>query len=287
MQVIIRMDDITPDMDWEKFNKVRALFEKYNIRPLIGVVPECRDKSLHKGEANSDFFAIIKELVSNGWEVAQHGTYHVYETEDAGLLGINPFSEFAGLPYEKQYEKLKAGQEILRENGITTKFFMAPGHTYDSNTLKALVKLGFEAVTDGLADQVYLRDGIKCVPCRLANLQKIHGLDTVCIHSNLMSDDDISELENFIASNVSDIVTFSKVLNSCDVVPFDKGIDRQEKKELKLRTRRNKAASSKRIAWYLTYTNHSNSKIKWIRRIILLPMLLTNKYKDNDTSVSE
>ncbi|WP_419041292.1 DUF2334 domain-containing protein, partial [Eisenbergiella tayi] len=39
MKIAIRMDDITPDMNWDNFLALKALFDKYHICPLIGVVP--------------------------------------------------------------------------------------------------------------------------------------------------------------------------------------------------------------------------------------------------------
>ena len=46
MKIAVRLDDITPDMDWERFYRFKALLDKYQIRPLIGVVPDNRDENL-------------------------------------------------------------------------------------------------------------------------------------------------------------------------------------------------------------------------------------------------
>ena len=47
-KISIRMDDITPDMDWTKFMRFKALCDKYRIRPLVGVVPDNQDPNLHR-----------------------------------------------------------------------------------------------------------------------------------------------------------------------------------------------------------------------------------------------
>lgn len=285
MRLIIRLDDIAPTMDWAKFGRARAIFEKYNIKPLIGVVPENKDSTLDysTGEADvPDFWATIHELVAAGWSVAQHGTYHVYETEDAGLLGINPFSEFAGLDYEKQYEKLKAGRDILLAHGIHTDIFMAPGHTYDRDTIKALKELGFTTITDGLYTECYDLDGIVCVPCRLAAWDKIQGLDTMCLHTNLMDEEDMDELERFVAAHKDEIIEFDTVEFAEAAVPYSVDIRRGEEKVLERRRQKDRVANNARLAWYLSYTNHKNSKVKWLKRVIMLPLLLTNKYKNNE-----
>ena len=75
MKIAVRLDDITPDMDWERFLKFKALLDKYQVKPLIGVVPDNRDDNL-KGSrqgAPDDFWAYVKELQSQGWSVAMYG----------------------------------------------------------------------------------------------------------------------------------------------------------------------------------------------------------------------
>ena len=78
---MIRMDDITPDMDWNKFNRIRAVFERYQIRPLLGVVPDNQDKDLHFGNLKEDFWEVMRSLQKEGWVIAQHGTHHRYLTK--------------------------------------------------------------------------------------------------------------------------------------------------------------------------------------------------------------
>ena len=50
MKITVRLDDITPDMDWERFLKFKALLDRYQVKPLIGVVPDNRDENLVKKE---------------------------------------------------------------------------------------------------------------------------------------------------------------------------------------------------------------------------------------------
>lgn len=280
MRIIIRLDDITPKMNMEKFYRMKAILDKYDVKPIIGVVPDCKDENLAYNPYNEQFWSLVEELQISGWTIAQHGTYHVYETDDAGLLGINAFSEFAGLPYENQYEKLKAGLDILKEHGIETDIFMAPGHTYDINTLKALKMLGFTTVTDGLYELPYTLEGIVCVPCRLAALTKVHGLDTICYHANLMDDTDFEELEKFIYEHKDNIISFDKTLFKKEALEWNPSIKKAELKVLKTRGLKDRIAHSKKMAWYLSYTNHNNSKIKLIKRIFFLPLLLRKMPND-------
>ena len=44
------------------FKKATDLLDKYNVHPLIGVIPECQDEELLIEEYHSDFWNYIKEL---------------------------------------------------------------------------------------------------------------------------------------------------------------------------------------------------------------------------------
>ena len=120
MKIAVRLDDITPDMDWQRFYAFKALLDKYQVKPLIGIVPDNRDENL-KGTlegAPEDFWAYVRQLKEEGFSIALHGCHHIYTTGKGGTFPLNNFSEFAGVPYEKQKEMLAQGKAILNENGI-------------------------------------------------------------------------------------------------------------------------------------------------------------------------
>lgn len=212
-QLLIRLDDITPDMDWEKFERLAALFEQYQIHPIIGVVPDNRDETLHIQEPRTDFWERMCSLQEQGWVIAQHGFTHVYVNKESGLLKVNPFSEFAGLPYQEQYEKLKEGQEILKKQGIHTTMFMAPGHSFDRQTLRALKTLGFTSVTDGYCSRPYCRGGLIFLPCTLSAPRLPKRFDTLCLHSNSMGLAQFDALADFIGRH-------HKLIKNADALCF-------------------------------------------------------------------
>lgn len=279
-ECMIRLDDITPDMDMNRFQKVKAILDRYQICPLIGVVPENQDTTLHKEDNREDFWHTIKELRRIGWKVAQHGTFHLYETDDSGLLGINPFSEYAGLPYQTQLQKLQLGKKILEDRGIVTDIFMAPGHTYDCNTLRALAECGFKVVTDGLYKKPYCENGLLFIPCRLRGYKKPRGIDTICLHTNLMDEKAVQELEVFCKNYRDIIVDFEPNRYTAKVVKRTATVRMIEKAALGKRQIKSKIANSKHLTWYLEKTNHNNSKVKWVKRIMCLPLLLFYKEKE-------
>jgi predicted deacetylase len=215
MKITIRMDDITPDMDWEKFERFKAVLDKHNVRPLIGVVPFNKDEKLRINPPREDFWEYIKSLQQMGWVVAMHGYNHLYTTKKAGIFPIGNKSEFAGLSYSAQDEMIREGKRILKANGIVTDFFMAPSHSYDRNTLKALKKNGFYRVTDGFGRAPYEVDGIIFYPISVSKGRtledKKEGIVSFVYHTNTMSDKDFENFEKIFTR--ADVVSFNEFMH--------------------------------------------------------------------------
>jgi glycosyltransferase involved in cell wall biosynthesis len=215
MKVAFRIDDVTTHMDWDKFDRLAALFDRYGVRPLLGVIPDNRDPALLKLPDREDGWARIRALRDRGWPVAQHGLYHVYTTAASGLLGINDRSEFAGVGYETQLDMLSEGKKLLEERGLPTDIFMAPAHSYDHNTLKALRALGFRYVSDGYSLRPYRRWGLKFIPCQTAAPRRIpFGLQTVCLHPNTMREEMFGSLENWLKRSGRRVCAYSAALET-------------------------------------------------------------------------
>ena len=41
--LLVRIDDIAENMNWSLMNKCEVLFDRYNIKPLLGVIPCNKD----------------------------------------------------------------------------------------------------------------------------------------------------------------------------------------------------------------------------------------------------
>jgi len=41
--MLIRIDDIAENMNWQLMDRCEILFKKYNIKPLLGVIPNNQD----------------------------------------------------------------------------------------------------------------------------------------------------------------------------------------------------------------------------------------------------
>ena len=138
-----------------------------------------------------------------GWQIALHGYDHVC-ISDGGMKGLNPFwrrSEFAGLPLEQQREKISNGYAILKEHSFEPKYFFAPSHTFDENTLEALRKeTGIRIISDTIARYPYKKGDFVFIPQISGHCVKMSltGIYTFCFHPNTMNDSAFVALEYFL-----------------------------------------------------------------------------------------
>lgn len=203
---IYRMDDITPDMNWDSFWKYIDLFKMYKVTPLLGIVPDNRDPDLSCQRERHDFWQIMRDLKSSDTvEFAQHGFQHVYVSWEEGILsrkyGFKQQSEFAGLTYNEQFEKIKTGRDILRNHGIFTDVWMAPSHSFDLITLKVLEDLGFSTLTDGIALYPFMISSLTAIPQQQWEPEYYPlGIVTICLHINHSSESLYQKVEKHLKS---------------------------------------------------------------------------------------
>ena len=275
-----RLDDITPGLNRDNFKRLEEVFDEFNIKPLIGIVPQNEDPNLVVDEIDEDFWEDMLRIKDKGWFIAQHGYRHVYSNECKGLLDANPFSEFASVPYEEQAEMIKKGRQILEGHGIKPEFFMAPGHTFDENTLKALAANDILKITDGYSLKPYIRDGITFYPCRLSDPAVPEGCDTLCIHLNNLNERDIEDLRAFISNNTDICAGFDRLIEEIEPDQYDTLVKNQEIRYRKRKIRRDRIAQDKRWQRYLTRSYSKSKPVKLIKRVLYLPTLLIRHIDD-------
>ncbi len=223
IKYIFRLDDICPDMNYKNFSRIRDIFIKNNIKPIIGVIPHNEDQKLinqagqNAIDANS-FWKEIKTLQQeHGWSVALHGYNHVYTTGDAGILKINKRSEFAGLSFEEQNKKIRLGKEIFEKNEIEIDAFMAPAHSFDWITVDALKKNGINTITDGKNYWPYYKKEVLFIPHVHSWPAKYgFGIHTVGLHINEWSDDRFEEFDKMVSNIKSKAVTLNSVASDSE-----------------------------------------------------------------------
>lgn len=200
---IMRLDDACEKMNVENWEKIERLLDKYNIKPIVGIIPKCRDKDMDKYPYNDKFWSKVKSWETKKWIIALHGYEHIFHTKNGGINPINNYSEFAGVPLEEQKKKIEKGIKIMEKNGIAPKVFFAPAHTFDRNTLLALkAKSNIRIISDTIAHDKYEDEEITFIPQQSGRVRNLpFKIVTFCYHPNLMSDKDFSELENFLKKN--------------------------------------------------------------------------------------
>ena len=207
---LFRMDDITPTMDWGRFWALLKLFERYRVKPLLGIVPDNRDRSLELQKPNPHFWEMMNLLVErNLVDIAQHGYQHILERPNGDPLrsangASHPKrSEFAGYSFQEQLEKLQKGKELLRQNGLETDYFFAPNHSFDSTTLCALKTAGFAAVSDGHTLRPYKHRDLVFIPQQLWRpVWMPVGVFTICLHSNEITTNEVKAIRQFLRTPV-------------------------------------------------------------------------------------
>ena len=224
-KIVIRIDDICPEMDWNKMERFERLLNEYSIKPLIGVVPfnhdpmlsapeECRNPEFADENAYAEW---LRKKQEEGWCIAVHGCFHVYTTKNGGLFPLNAFSEFAGVPYKRQKRMISRGRDKLRELGVRSNIFMAPAHAYDDDTLKALRACGFKYVTDGYGSKPYMYKGLKFLPIsvlRSKELRADKGITTFVVHTWEMEDSDFEEYEKLFREQRERFADYEEMLGS-------------------------------------------------------------------------
>ena len=214
---LIRLDDIAENMDWDMMEKDTDLFDKFNIKPILGIIPNNKDPELlNYPKKNIEFWDQVRAWKQKGWEIAMHGNNHVYDKicSKTDYLGLGGSSEFCDHTYEEQYKKLKEGLEKFNSENIKIKIFFAPNHTFDKNTILALKKCGINQILDGYGLMPYEENGMQFVPQLFYKLYTVpFGVQTFQIHLNYFKQKDFEEFEKFIKSNSKKIITYEQAIS--------------------------------------------------------------------------
>jgi predicted deacetylase len=208
---IVRFDDICPTMNWATWSRIEPVLQAHGVKPIMAVVPDNRDPHLAAGDAASDFWGRVRRWQAQGWTIALHGHQHLYTTRDSGLVGVNPFSEFAGLPEATQREKLQRALAVFSREGLRADAWVAPGHSFDAVTLKVLLEFGIGVVSDGFYVRPLRHMGALWVPQQLWRFRSMPvGLWTVCYHCNRFDDAAIAGFASDIARFAERIVSLAE-----------------------------------------------------------------------------
>lgn len=213
-QYLIRLDDACPTMDIRRWDRIESILDKYGVKPMVGIVPHCKDKQLLINDPTSDFWDRALEWQKKGWAIALHGYDHCYISDCAGENPMWRRSEFAGVDLQCQKDKIRKGIAILKEKKLIPKYFFAPSHTFDCNTLIALREDSeIRIISDTVGRYPYKKDDFYYIPQIVGHCTRIplSGIYTFCFHPNVMDDNDFDKLDDFLYRNRKDFIGFDKI----------------------------------------------------------------------------
>jgi len=209
---LIRLDDACPTMNHQRWVRMESILDKYVIRPMVGVIPHNEDPKQCIDPEDNNFWELVHTWEEKSWSIAMHGYNHVYSSQDGGINPLWKKSEFAGNPLSVQQNKIRKGIAILKEHGINPKYFFAPSHTFDGNTLVSLrEESDIRIISDTIARKPYIEGDFIYIPQQSGHPIRLPfgGFVTICYHPNAMNDKQFEQFEEFVQRNREQIMSFN------------------------------------------------------------------------------
>ena len=236
--ILIRLDDIAENMNWNLMEKSELLFEEYGIKPILGVIPNNKDNELLSYSKKNNFWEQVRNWRDKGWEIAMHGYTHVYDKicKNEDYFNYGGGSEFCGHTLETQISRIKNGLQKFKNEKIKIRSFFAPNHTYDKNTFIALKNFRINEVIDGYGLMPYIENDIKFIPQLFYKVFALpFGIQTLQIHLNYWEQKDFDNFEKFIKKHSNKIITYDQAIAKINNSFFYKFINTSTKIILRIK----------------------------------------------------
>lgn len=216
-EYLIRFDDLCPTMSKDSFDRFLPILARFRVQPILAIVPDNQDPELMVDPPDPGFWNRMRALENQGATIAMHGYRHLCINRGKSLLSLHEETEFAGVTESTQRDWIRTGLQILRNQGLHPRLFVAPRHGFDRSTLRALVREGLGYLSDGFAKRPFARGDVVWIPQQLWEpVQKQTGLWTVCIHTNTVSASLENDLEAFLNDLAPQFTSFDRVLKEHD-----------------------------------------------------------------------
>ncbi len=220
-QYLLRVDDLCPTVSPKHWSAVRELIRQFGIRAILAVVPDNQDYALCMSPPDEGFWEDICAMQREGGTIALHGYQHLCTSRTKSLVPLHRRSEFAGHPLAEQCSRIRSGLALLRGRGLNPRLFVAPNHSFDRITLRALREEGLPHLSDGFARVPFLRDGVTWIPQQLwGPVSRSEGLWTICIHPNSTGPQRLNELKVFLKKHRDQFTSFDEVIGRFASVPL-------------------------------------------------------------------
>ena len=221
--LLIRMDDICENMNWELMDKCELLFDKYKIKPLLGVIPINKDPELLIYPKTEFFWEKVQDWKNKGWEITMHGCNHLYtqKSDKKDIFNYGGNSEFYGLDYSTQLNKIETGLSEFEKRNIKIRSFFAPNHIYDENTLEVLKKKNIRIIIDGYGLFPFYKNKLLFIPQLFyREIFLPFGIQSTQLHINYWNYQDFERFENFIIKHHKKIVDLNYIINITNPNPI-------------------------------------------------------------------
>jgi len=201
-------------MSWPVWVKVEEALLELDVKPIMSVIPDNQDETLKVCEENNNFWEGVRTWQARSWTIGLHGYQHRYVTRDAGVVGINKYSEFSCLSLGEQSDKMQRSLEIFEREGVKADVWVAPGHSFDETTLIALRSAGIKRISDGLFPYPHVdASGVLWVPQQLWKFRIMPpGVWTICCHINRWTARDIQKFRLDLRRFQQSIANFSDIV---------------------------------------------------------------------------
>ena len=165
INIVFRLDDYSARSSTELEQKIIDDFRAIGASITFGVIPFIISDDVHDPSFQPivPLSALKADILRKGHEdgtldIALHGYSH--QTTRFGK-----YTEFSDIDYNIQIEKLGKGKKYI-ENiiGGSVNVFIPPWNSYDSNTLRALKKLNFSAISASLNGGALKNSKLKFLP---------------------------------------------------------------------------------------------------------------------------
>jgi predicted deacetylase len=196
-QYLIRLDDACDTMHRANWQRMEQVLDEHRIRPIVAVVAENGDPTLKCNAARDDFWDTVRAWQAKGWSIGLHGhTHEMHPTDAALVLPYYARSEFAGLPLERQADKIRIAWRKFSAERLEPRIWVAPAHSFDWLTLEAVrQETPIRIVSDGIAWAPFLEREFHWIPQQLWGFsERRSGVWTVCLHPNTMNEKSFAAL---------------------------------------------------------------------------------------------
>jgi predicted deacetylase len=212
---LIRFDDICSTMNWPVWFEIEKVLRSHEIKPIMAVVPNNADPLLAVAAPRVDFWGHVRAWQDRGWTIGMHGYQHRHNTCDPGLLKLNKWSEFAGLPYAEQEDKIQKALTIFEQEKVRPDLWVAPAHSFDEVTLAILHKYNIRTISDGHSLFPYRdRNGVFWIPQQIWRFYPLPiGIWTICLHHNYWKDSDLERFCKKLAGYKHKFTAVNSVIN--------------------------------------------------------------------------